>query len=45
MTEGISVFLNVALFVGVFYVIALWASLPDKRRDRINRRTEKKRAA
>ena len=45
MSEGLSVFLNLALFVGVFYLILVYAGMPDKRRDRIDRRTEVKRVA
>ena len=45
MTDSISVFLNLALFVGVFYLILVYAGMPDKRRDRIDRRTEEKRVA
>jgi len=30
----VSAFLNLALFVGVFYLILLWAGLPDRRRNR-----------
>lgn len=45
MSEGTSVFLNVAVFVGVFYLILLFASLPDKRASRTRRRTEQKHVA
>jgi hypothetical protein len=32
-----SEFLNLALFVGVFYLILVWAGLPDRRKNRAGR--------
>ncbi len=44
-----SVFLNLALFVGVFYLIVVFSGIPDRRRDRTARsldpRPEQKRVA
>ena len=40
-----SAFLNVAFFIGVFYLIILFAGIPDRQKDRIDRRPEEKRAA
>ena len=40
-----SAFLNVVFFIGVFYLIILFASIPDRRKDRIDRRPEEKRVA
>jgi hypothetical protein len=33
MSEFVSVFLNLSLFVGVFYLIVWFAGMPDRRRE------------
>ena len=40
MTDGLSVFFNLMLFVGVFYLILLYAGLPDRRKAPDARTTE-----
>ena len=35
-----SEFLNLALFVGVFYLILAWAGLPDRRKNRAGRNVD-----
>jgi hypothetical protein len=45
MSEGISVFLNVTLFVGGFWLILLFAGIADRHRDGTSQRSEERRVA